>query len=72
MQPCSRLANVRLFSMVTSVQPGVRESSDFELKPAAFRLEERVRRSPSSDHGRQAALGCYRRDGVVPFSMLTC
>ena len=28
-QPCSRLANFRLFSMATSLQPSVRESSDF-------------------------------------------
>ena len=60
--------------MVTSVQPGVRESSDFKLKPAAFRLEERVRRSPSSDHSRQAAFGRYLRDKVVPFqySLVEC
>lgn len=37
MQPCSRLANFRLFPMATSLQPDVRESSDFDSRATAFR-----------------------------------
>jgi len=56
--------------MATSLQPGVRESGDFDSRLAAFRRRERVLRSFSTDHSRGQSSVAIAEIAMGFFSML--